>query len=273
MFALYLLAADSYIALKLVRLRENRMKGLIGVILMLSAFSSSAITIVGDDAYPPYSFKENGKVTGIYTDIIQRALLTMNNSSVISLMPWKRGLSSIKSKAIDALFPPYYRPKQRPYMSYSTDILNETPVIFCNAEVAGKLKNFPNDYQGIRLGRNSGFISGEDVDKAVEDGIIMVFEAKGMAANLKKLISKRVDCYLNDRLSILYELKKMTVRGEYEPGSVVETYALASEKGYLAINSDASLETKMFMEEFNSVIEEMKASGKIDEIVTSYTRQ
>lgn len=246
------------------------MRFLLSTVLIMFTFSSWAMNIVGDDAYPPYSFKEKGKVSGIYTDIIQQALMNMKNSSSITVMPWKRGLSGLKTKAIDGLFPPYYRPKQRPYMSYSTDILDETLVIVCNSKVSSKLKNFPQDYKGISLGKNAGFAPGSDVDDAVQNKTIKVYEAKGMSANLKKLINKRIDCYVNDRLSILYELKKMTGRGEYDGSSVVETHVLGVEKGYLGINKGASTEVKAFIDKFNGAIEEMKSSGKIDEIIAKY---
>jgi polar amino acid transport system substrate-binding protein len=248
------------------------MKFLISIILMVFTYSSWSISIVGDDAYPPYSFKDKGQVTGIYADIIQQALGSMKDRSSIVAMPWKRGLSGLETKGIDALFPPYLRPKQRPYMSYSTDILNETLVIVCNTKVSGRLKNFPEDYKDIRLGNNAGFSPGKNVDEAVEKKIIKLYEAKGMTANLKKLINNRINCYVNDRLSILFELKQMAARGEYDGSSVVETHVLGIEKGYLAIHKDASAEIKGFISRFNGVIEAMKSSGKIDEIIAKYTQ-
>lgn len=250
----------------------SAVKLLISFLLVFSMHSSWSISIVGDDAYPPYSFKDKGKVTGIYTDIIRQAMSSMKNPADISVMPWKRGLSGLKMKNIDALYPPYNRPKQRPYMSYSTDILDETLVIVCNSKVSDRLKSFPNDYQGISLGKNAGFAPGSTVDDAVKNKILKIYEAKGMSANLKKLINNRIDCYVNDRLSILYELKKMTGRGEYDGSSIVETHVLGVEKGYLAINKAASADVKAFITKFNEVIEGMKSSGKIDEIITRYTK-
>jgi len=248
------------------------MRFLITFLLIVCAYSSWAITIVGDDAYPPYSFKdkEKGNVAGIYTDIIQYALESMEDSSGIVVMPWKRGLSGLEIKRIDALFPPYYRPEQRPYMSYSTDILNETLVIVCNSNVSDRLKNFPEDYKGISLGKNAGFSPGAIVDEAIKNKTIKLHESKGMTSNLKMLVHNRIDCYVNDRLSILYELKRMALKGEYDGSSVVETHVLGSKKGYLAINKDASADIKSFMKKFNVVIEKMKLSGKIDEIISDY---
>lgn len=248
------------------------MKLLFSIVLVVFSVPLWALTIVGDDAYPPYSFKEKGEAKGIYSDIITQALASLNNGSKVKVMPWKRGLSGLKLKNIDALFPPYYRPEKRPYMAYSTDILNETLVIVCNQKVAERLKSFPEDYHGISLGQNSGFASGSAVNDAVASKTIKLYEAKGMKANLKKLINNRINCYVNDRLSILYELKKMTERGAYDGKSIVETHVLGVEKGYLAINKNAEASVKEFLGQFNHVIKEMKASGEIDRIISNYTQ-
>jgi len=245
---------------------------IVSTLLLIIICPAWSITIVGDDAYPPYSFKENNKTTGIYADIIQQALITMNNPSKITVMPWKRGLSGLKTQTIDTLFPPYYRPKQRPFMSYSTDILDETLVIVCNDTVAFRLEKFPDDYKGISLGKNAGFAPGRAVDNAVKKKIIKLHEAKGMTANLKKLINNRIDCYVNDRLSILYELKKLASKGEYDGKSITEVHVLGIEKGYLGFNANAAEPVKAFIEEFNKVVGAMKASGEIDEIIAKYTQ-
>lgn len=239
--------------------------------LMYLSLFTQAITIAGDDAYAPYSYKEKGKLTGIYTDVITAALKKMGESHKLTGLPWKRGLSDLESKKIDALYPPYSRPKQRPYMAYSTDILDERLVIFCSKMKAAKIKNFPDDYKGIVLGKNAGFALGEAVDAAVNAGILKVSEIKGMKGNLKKLVAGRIDCYANDRLSILSELKKMQKAGQYDGSSVVETNTLSIEKGYLAINALASEEVKAFLDRFNAVIRAMKDSGEIDTIIKKYT--
>lgn len=233
--------------------------------------TSQAITIAGDDAYPPYSYKEKGKLTGIYTDVITAALKKMGETHKLIGLPWKRGLSDLERKKIEALYPPYSRPQQRPYMSYSTDILDERLVIFCNKEKAVRMKAFPDDYQGIILGKNAGFALGEAVDAAVNAGILKVSEVKGMQGNLKKLVAGRIDCYANDRLSILSELKKMQVAGEYDGTSLVETNTLSIEKGYLAINNLANEKVKAFLDRFNTVIRAMKDSGEIEKIIKRYT--
>lgn len=247
------------------------MKCLLVAVFAFFASLTHALNIVGDDAYAPYSFKESGKITGIYTDIITEAVKRLGGSHEINGMPWKRGLSLLKAQKIDALYPPYFRPKERPYMAYSIDILDETPAIFCQKSKANGLVEFPKDYQGVVIGRNAGFVT-PLVDDAKKKGIIKLQETKGMSANLQKLINGRVDCYVNDRLSVLYALKKLQAKGRYDGVSVVETSALPAEQGFIAVHTSAGKDITDFLKAFNKEITNMKADGSIQKVIDKYTK-
>lgn len=243
---------------------------MLGLLLLLTCSRTFGLSIGAEEAYAPYSYKENGQLTGIYTDIIRSALKQMGDPSQPQPLPWKRGLIALKSGKIDALYPPYYRPQQRPYMAYSTPILEEKLVIVCAADKAETLSQFPQDYQGMVLGQNAGYSSGSAVEQAVQSGTVKISEANTTRANLLKLISGRIDCYINDSLSIRYELAKMQKAGEYNGSGIKETHTLSVEQGYLAINTNASEKVKAFIQRFNKAITDMKASGEIDAIINRY---
>ena len=59
---------------------------------------------------------------------------------VLSSAPWKAGLTKMKKGKEIGLYPPYHRPKERPYMDpYSTPILDEEVVLMCRQSVAQKM--------------------------------------------------------------------------------------------------------------------------------------
>ena len=75
---------------------------------------------------------------------------------------------------------------------------------------------------GLTIGNNSGFSAGGDEFKAaVKAGKIKLSETKGTPKNLLKLIAGRVDCYMNDALSIQWELKKLQKEGKYNGSTIV----------------------------------------------------
>ncbi|MEH6346237.1 MAG: transporter substrate-binding domain-containing protein [Bermanella sp.] len=235
------------------------------------------ILIFGDDSYPPYSYFEGGVQKGIYTDIIHRVDERLVSYEItIQAMPWKRALRKVKNGEIALFYPPYKRPKERPYMDYSVEILPETLSIFCRKELGlTRESRFPQDYKGLMLGENLGFSSGESIQEARDKGVLSLSSARGTRANLIKIIDKKLDCYVNDRLSILYELNVLMALGEYDGLSLVETVKVSSEYGYLGVSqySDVYPGITDFIKQFNQQIKVMKNNGEINKIVNKYLKR
>lgn len=256
--------------------------GAVVTIFLLARGTPAAVTEVSvycDDSYPPYSYEVNGQARGVYSAILNTAFSRMEGYRVtITPIPWKRGLHYIKSGEGFAIFPPYYRPEVRPYMwPYSAPILREELVVFCRQDVLSVTprKKWPTDFFGLTIGQNAGFLTGgEAFDKAVKNGDITVDEAMSNRINIQKLGIKRLDCYINARLSIAWELNRLKKEGLYDEGgkhdTLKEALVISSEWGYLGF-------TRMdfgrfyfkddFIRKFNTVIRAMRASGEIQAII------
>ncbi|WP_093387245.1 substrate-binding periplasmic protein [Rugamonas rubra] len=240
-----------------------------------------AVTIYGDDGYPPYSYLENGEMKGIYTNIIRAAAKRMPEYRVsLQPIPWKRGLVKLETGEAFALYPPYLRPAERPYMDYSDSILAEQLVVYCSQPVIERRprKVWPDDYAGLRVGLNAGFlIGGKLFDQAVGAGRLSAVPARSSRTNLLKLMKGRIDCFLNDRSSIVWELGRIRHEGLVEPGAlpIAETSVLSAEQGYLGYtNRDAGRFPYKhdFIRKFNAAIKEMKQDGEIRDTIEHFLR-
>ena len=250
---------------------------LITTLFTANAFSVIKVEIFADDAYPPYAYIENGKLTGIYTVVLEKIFEKMSDYDVtFKGVPWKRGLDSIKKGDIFALYPPYERPKERPYMEYNTGILDEALVVYCRNEVLETDRNlWPEDYYGLTIGNNIGFSAGgEKFWQAVKDKKIQVTETKGATNNLLKLIKGRLDCYMNDGLSIRWELKLLAEKGIYDGQSLSQGAVISKEQGFLGFATDGQnfLFKKDFQEKYYKILKEMIDSGEIKSIVNEYVK-
>ncbi|RXE99029.1 transporter substrate-binding domain-containing protein [Pseudoalteromonas sp. PS5] len=186
-----------------------------------------AVTILVDDAYPPYSYQINGELYGIYVDIVKQAarILSEEYSITLRAMPWKRGLSSMASAEAMALMPPYIHIKKRPYIwPYSVPLQEEVVVAFCNKGVT--LKKLPHikPEQAINVGINAGYmILDEDLMEAQKLGLIKLWENKSTNSNIEKLSRGRIDCYVNDRLSTLLGINKTSLASsQLSSGNIIE---------------------------------------------------
>ena len=243
------------------------------VTLVIALFSSigyaNQVTLYGDASYPPYSYADNGKAAGIYTEIIKKAFDKIDGYEVaFEMLPWKRGISYVKEGTGLALFPPYFSQERTEWMTYSEPILPETIVVFGKKEkLEGKTK-WPEDFFGSTVSLNSGFDPEGTGTKAFKDAIEtgkikLDDQGKDNLTNLKKLSIGRSDFYINDQLIDISEFP-----------DIVRGIEINKNNGYLGFtkNTEKFPFIPDLLEKFNKAINEMKASGEIEKIIESHKK-
>lgn len=246
-----------------------------------AAAADIAVTIYADAGYPPYSYEKDGKAVGLYQEIVQAAFARMRGYKIsIQPVPWKRGMALLQSGAGFALYPPYMNTKDEPWTwPYSRPLYEEHVVAVCRKDVmAGGRTRWPEDFYGLTIGNNSGFIvGGEEFDKAVREGYVRIAEARDSATNILKLRLKRIDCYINDRYSIEWTTRQLRAEGKLPDGAgqaeVVEAAVIAVKSGYLGYTNRDKGRFPFkadFVRQFDTAIDDLKRSGEIDRIVRAY---
>lgn len=249
---------------------------------MPSWANKTVVEVLADDSYPPYSYLENNNLKGIYIDIVKTISKDMQNFEIkIKPTPWKRALSEIENGTSFAILPPYYHIEKRPYIwPYSLPILDERVAVFCNEKVFDNSirKNWPEDYVGLKIGNNSGFqLGGDAFWQAVKDGKIFLSETKSTQSNILRMALGRIDCYMNDRLSIKLEIQKLIKDGQYQPGtnhvSFLEGATISLEQGFLGITDkdDGKFSYKtQFIKEFNFKLHQLRKTGQLQKIMDNF---
>nr|WP_275442998.1 transporter substrate-binding domain-containing protein [Pseudoalteromonas sp. OOF1S-7] len=193
---------------------------------IVRATSPVPVTILADDSYPPYSYVQDGKLVGIYPTLIQEAAKLIKEEYLVELrpIPWKRGVAALENGEAFALMPPYIHRDTRPFIwPYSVALKQEEVVAFCNPGVTLQhIEQRDNELPPINIGLNAGFLILDEVLKqARKAGRIIVWENKNTRANIVKLYKKRVDCYINDRLSTLIGISDLQ---EQLPGMTAQSF-------------------------------------------------
>jgi polar amino acid transport system substrate-binding protein len=243
----------------------------LAIFFAASSLAATTVEIYGDDGYAPYSYKEGGGMAGIDTRIIAEANKRIPDYDIV-LKPisWKKGLSLLEKGKIGFLYPPYYRPELRPYMAYSDALMTEKLVLFCRSELVDKgLNAFPEDFSGLSVGKKLGFAPGGKFKKASDDGIIKVVEVKDTKAILNRVLKGGLDCYINDKLSVLFELKDMQAQGAYDGTGIKESATMSTEEAFIGVTKhlDKFPYTADFISQFNKALAEMKAEGVVEKII------
>jgi len=242
-----------------------------------------SVTVLCDASYPPYSYAENGEAKGLYSDILRAAFARMPGYRIsIRPVPWPRGLAAVEKGTAFALFPPYYRPVERPWMDYSRPILEESVVAFVRSELAQQraIEDFPAAYAGLRVGLNRGFniIAAPDYKRMLAAGQVQQSYASDNRTNLLQLKRQRIDVYINDRLSILWELQRMREQGLLANSAgvdwLIEGPTLSSEHGHLGYtraNSEAYPYKQDFMQRLDQALLGLEADGSIARLAARYS--
>lgn len=250
------------------------------LLILTPLFGHAAITevvIYSDDSYNPYSYTDkDGKPVGIYTQILNEAFELMPEYKLkIIPLPWKRAMLSLEKKEVIAVYPPYYRPDERPFIGeYSEPILTENIVVVARKDHENKKRKlWPEDWLDKKIGIFLGTIdiAGPALLKAFRDQKVNIIESKGNEENLMKLAKGEIDVYVNDRIAIFHTLKILKQKKMWAKDfpEIEEVAVVSSEWGYLAFaKPDPKFSyQKDIILKFNKAIKKMKRESRIKEIV------
>lgn len=91
---------------------------LLALALPLLARADTLVTLLIDEAYPPYSYRTAEGVAGICADILRATEPLLPGYRLkLDPQPWRRALVEIEAGSALAIVAPCYRPQERPWMT------------------------------------------------------------------------------------------------------------------------------------------------------------
>lgn len=269
-------------------------RGLRGLLLLflgcgshqVSGDEQQKVLILADDAYPPYSYNENEEVRGIYVDMVYKAAEKFSDSYQVEVLavPWKRALHALKQGHSFAAIPPYVHKVKRPYIEpYSVALMEEHVVAYCHqgiqtTHLTSVLKKPQSDV--INIGINAGYlILNPAIQGAVDSGNVRIWENRDTRSNLLKLMANKVHCYLNDKLSIQWELQAMRKADLVSSiniqlrSEVMTVMSRTAHIGYTNSHGHGFKYKQDFIHKMDQALIELQSSGEADEIIRAYVSE
>lgn len=266
---------------------------LFAVLLTFSVSASSVqpVEIYTYDTLPPFAFKDDtGKLTGVYIEMVRRAIKRMPDySATFVVVPWARAKELVKKGEAFAILPPYFHAHdwltddtKQPYIwPYSLALHHQYDVVTCNAEVLSNKPrpNFPDDYKGLSfvMYRGDGR-AGEAFHEMVDRGEIdlqVVNQAKQIIPILQ---TKRADCTVTSALPFEWRLNKLKKSPEFsiydKNVQLVTAATINVNEGYLGytdVNDEKNFPFKKdFAIKFDIEIYKMIKSGERNRIIDEF---
>lgn len=244
-------------------------KKLVGI-LMVTAMAATLFTgckkaesntiIVGTEAgFAPYEYMDGDKVVGVDMDIAQAVADSLGKELVIKNMDFDGALLAVQKGTVDFVAAGVSVDAERAkIMDFSTEYVDSTEVVVVNAAnpaiATVNAEGLTDKIVGVQQGNIADFWMDENA-QAKE-----VKRYTKFAQASEDLKNGKIDCIVMDQFPA-EELVEANPELAIMDGNLFQDkYAIAVKKG-----------NKDLLDKINAVIDDLKKSGKMDEIIAAHT--
>jgi polar amino acid transport system substrate-binding protein len=245
-----------------------RLGSIMFVLVLINAFSCTAsdqavsaknLTYITEQ-FPPFNFKEDGKLQGISVDLLEIAWQRMGedlNRSVIRLLSWTDGYKETLEKNNTVLFAVGRSPEREDLFKWAGPIGSSWYVLLTKMEKNISITT-PKDIKKLKIGAIEDDLAIQMLlDKGVEkDDIIIETTSEAI---IEKLKNGSIDAWAYNDLTAIWQLQKSGIN----VSDYVVSYVLGGADAYLAFNKEVpdSL-VQSFQESIDYIMAKEDEDGK-----------
>ncbi len=225
------------------------------------------ITVVTEE-WAPYNYKENGKITGMGTEIVRATLKKANIEAKIEMYPWSRAYQMAEMSKNHLIFTMARTEEREKKFKWIGPFAQRKMYLFKKKE--------REDFTIIKLEDIKLYQTG----LVRSDAMVEFFESNGFISgthfqvvpteddNIKKLFAKvkRIDFITGSELSLAFKMKQLG----YNYSDVKKEFLLIDKGGYyMAFNNKTSDE---LVNRVRKAFEEIKSDGTMNKIKEKYLK-
>ncbi len=241
---------------------------LLALCLLHNSHADHIFEIVTHEHVPPHIYRENGISKGIDVDIVKELFERIKVKYEIKHYPWKRAVVNLETGVSDMLFPAFKteeREKFAYYPEYPIEIMKFS--LFVRKDSIFKYEK-AEDLKGKKIGLVRGYSAGPVFDEARRKNYFTVEETNSTEADIMKLMSGRIDCFVQQYTVARFLIKKAglsdkIVELKNPVDKTIPTYIIVSRKREIE-NIDELLK------KINTALKEMWDDGTIENIIKKY---
>ncbi|MDE1462879.1 substrate-binding periplasmic protein [Spartinivicinus poritis] len=215
--------------------------------------------------YPPYAYKDNGKITGLSTDITHYLLKDSGiKAESWAFAPWKRAFLLASQKPGTLLYTVVRKPNREKLFHWIGPISDRNIYIY-------KLKR-RKDIQASSLeeiktkGYSIGTVIGTAATEQLKSANLKITETVNYEQNVRMLLLDRIDLIVFLEYSLAYLAKK----ADSQYGNFEKLFLLdSSKKYYIVIQKDTAPD---IVKKLQQSFIRLKHSGKLAEIQKRYLK-
>lgn len=223
-------------------------------LLILYADGGAALSIAGDENYPPYEFvDDDGIYKGFNVDVIKAISRAAKLDIQLTPMSWRDAQDKLESGQVDAIQGMSQSIQRDIKFDFTEPLLHNSQVIFVRNETTNIVEL--QDLKGRTVAVQSGDINGE-ILKKIQGVIISSYSNQEQA--IDALLLGKVDAFVGSKLTGIYVLQNM--RQENKIKIVGEPLSIT------AYSAAVVKDNKRVLELLNQGLREIKKDGSYDQI-------
>jgi ABC-type amino acid transport substrate-binding protein len=240
---------------------------LAGCVLSMALPASTraeTLVVMGDHTYAPVIYQDNGQPAGVLVDILRKVSERTGDVYDVQLFPWNRAYDAAL-RGQGAVVGLSMNIERQSLFDFSDPLYNDDIQI-----VVRRGHEFPftklTDLKGKILGGVLGASYGEEVDRAIRDGLFKMDRDVGQAGRLHKLLAGRMDAALigNGQAGLEAVLASDPLLLAQRNQFVVLKSPLARDPLYLA--AAKGMDKQALIARFNKALRELQKSGTLKKL-------
>lgn len=233
------------------------------LLLCCLAFAARGETLrLVTDAWAPYVYAEDGKVTGLDYDVSREVLRRLGIDLELEFLPWKRCLLALEQGHADGILGIFHLPEREASMLFVEEPLSEVELVLFYARNRPYPYRSLEDLRDLVIGISPGYWYNDEAFRT--STLFSREEAPTHEANLGKLIRHRVDLVVNDRRAGRYLSAQLGLLDRVD----YNRKALGHDRMYLALRHDPKL--AQLAEDFAAELRRFKREPAYAELQQHY---
>ncbi len=238
--------------------------GTVCLLFFTNILSAQELQAYTED-WPPYNYLQDGKVSGIASDILKEACALEKILCPVQLVPWARAYKTVQDTPNSLIYGIAKTPNREAQLLWVGPILPRTTWIYVRPEIAAKVKNL-HDLDSLKIGMIRGEAS---VDELLNAGVsreaIVLFNSNNDVMRMFKLA--KIDVLVNTEIGMAMNQKNFEIADNkviramkfFDGGSI-----------YFGLNLHSD---PVLVEKLQNAVDKLKREGRIQMIIQHYTRK
>ena len=166
--------------------------------LFISPQSSAEYFKIYTEEYPPYNYTENGKITGISTEIVREVLRRINHPDNIEVSPWSVAYRLLKEEDFKALYSTTRAPFRENLFKWVGPLVPNNTVLFARTADAVSISSIDDARKVGQIG-----VYKDDYGELLlkQQGFTNLHTAPDNRSNLKNLVDGKIDLWIINELT------------------------------------------------------------------------